>query len=91
MNMESKKLTNEEGVTIIKDGACHRLIIDCCKKSDTAVYRFEAEGRKSEAILNIQGRNQYWQICWVSLIQFIKEFTFLTVTFLFSLTRPTKN
>ncbi|XP_026202907.1 immunoglobulin-like and fibronectin type III domain-containing protein 1, partial [Anabas testudineus] len=49
-----KLLTNEEGVTIIKDGACHRLIIDSCKKDDTAVYRFEAEGRKSEATLNIQ-------------------------------------
>uniref|UniRef100_A0A3Q3KYR1 Immunoglobulin-like and fibronectin type III domain-containing protein 1 n=1 Tax=Mastacembelus armatus TaxID=205130 RepID=A0A3Q3KYR1_9TELE len=43
-----------DGVTIIKDGACHRLIIDCCKMDDAAVYRFEAEGRKSEAILNIQ-------------------------------------
>ncbi|XP_044076743.1 immunoglobulin-like and fibronectin type III domain-containing protein 1 [Siniperca chuatsi] len=49
-----KLLTNEDGVTIIKDGACHRLIIDCCKKDDAAVYRFEAEGRKSEATLNIQ-------------------------------------
>uniref|UniRef100_A0A8D0AHT3 Immunoglobulin like and fibronectin type III domain containing 1, tandem duplicate 2 n=1 Tax=Sander lucioperca TaxID=283035 RepID=A0A8D0AHT3_SANLU len=43
-----------DGVTIIKDGACHRLIIDCCKKDDAAVYRFEAEGRKSEATLHIQ-------------------------------------
>ncbi|XP_030274768.1 immunoglobulin-like and fibronectin type III domain-containing protein 1 [Sparus aurata] len=49
-----KLLTNEDGVTIIKDGACHRLIIDCCNKDDAAVYRFEAEGRKSEATLNIQ-------------------------------------
>nr|CBN80730.1 Immunoglobulin-like and fibronectin type III domain-containing protein 1 [Dicentrarchus labrax] len=49
-----KLLTSEDGVTIIKDGACHRLIIDCCKKDDGAVYRFEAEGRKSEATLNIQ-------------------------------------
>ncbi|XP_033995023.1 immunoglobulin-like and fibronectin type III domain-containing protein 1 [Trematomus bernacchii] len=49
-----KLLTEEDGVTIIKDGACHRLIIDCCKKDDGAVYRFEAEGRKSEATLNIQ-------------------------------------
>lgn len=54
----SDKLTNEDGVTIIKDGACHRLKIDCCKRDDTAVYRFEAEGRKSEATLNIQGQNQ---------------------------------
>uniref|UniRef100_A0A3B3U0A8 Immunoglobulin-like and fibronectin type III domain-containing protein 1 n=1 Tax=Poecilia latipinna TaxID=48699 RepID=A0A3B3U0A8_9TELE len=40
-------------VKIIKDGACHILMIECCKKDDTAVYRFEAEGRKSEATLNI--------------------------------------
>ncbi|XP_035858475.1 immunoglobulin-like and fibronectin type III domain-containing protein 1 [Sander lucioperca] len=51
---DGKLLTNEDGVTIIKDGACHRLIIDCCKKDDAAVYRFEAEGRKSEATLHIQ-------------------------------------
>ncbi|XP_069389375.1 immunoglobulin-like and fibronectin type III domain-containing protein 1 isoform X2 [Paralichthys olivaceus] len=49
-----KLLTNGDGVRIIKDGACHKLKIDCCKKDDTAVYRFEAEGRKSEATLNIQ-------------------------------------
>ncbi|KAM4741229.1 immunoglobulin-like and fibronectin type III domain-containing protein 1 [Anableps anableps] len=49
-----KLLTEEDGVKIIKDGACHILIIECCKKDDTAVYRFEAEGRKSEATLNVQ-------------------------------------
>uniref|UniRef100_A0A3Q1FUT6 Immunoglobulin-like and fibronectin type III domain-containing protein 1 n=1 Tax=Acanthochromis polyacanthus TaxID=80966 RepID=A0A3Q1FUT6_9TELE len=49
-----KLLTKVDGVTIIKDGACHRLIIDCCNKDDAAVYRFEAEGRKSEATLNVE-------------------------------------
>lgn len=34
------------------------MIIDCCKEDDAAVYRFEAEGRKSEATLNIQGQNK---------------------------------
>ena len=43
---------------LIKDGACHKLVIDSCKKDDTGLYRFEAEGRKSEATLNIQGQNQ---------------------------------
>jgi len=43
---------------MIKDGACHRLVIDCCKKDDAAVYCFEAEGRKSEATLNIQGQKK---------------------------------
>lgn len=57
-------------MTIIKDGACHRLIIDCCKKDDTAVYRFEAEGRKSEATLNIQGQNRNWWLVSVKSDQF---------------------
>lgn len=60
------QLENGDGITIIKDGACHRLIIDCCKKGDAAVYRFEAEGRKSEAALNIQGQKSV--NCSVSLL-----------------------
>lgn len=51
------QLTNEDGVRIIKDGAYHKLIIDCCEKGDAAVYCFESDGRKSEATLNIQGKN----------------------------------
>lgn len=43
---------------MIKDGACHSLIIDCCSKDDSAVYRFEAEGRKSEATLDIKGQKK---------------------------------
>lgn len=58
----SDKLTEEEGVKIIKDGACHILMIECCKKDDNAVYRFEAEGRKSEATLNVQGQNNNFEI-----------------------------
>lgn len=52
----SNKLTSGDGVKMIKDGACHSLIIDCCGKDDSAVYRFEAEGRKSEATLEIKGQ-----------------------------------
>ncbi|XP_041836596.1 immunoglobulin-like and fibronectin type III domain-containing protein 1 [Melanotaenia boesemani] len=48
-----KLLTNQEGVNIIKDGSCHSMTIDCCNKDDAAVYRFEAEGRKSEASLDV--------------------------------------
>lgn len=46
----------------VKDGACHSLIIDSCNKDDSAVYRFEAEGRKSEATLNIQGQKKNWKL-----------------------------
>ncbi|XP_049590909.1 immunoglobulin-like and fibronectin type III domain-containing protein 1 [Syngnathus scovelli] len=49
-----KLLTDDDGVQIIQDGAHHKLIIDCCNKEDGAVYRFESDGRKSEATLNIQ-------------------------------------
>lgn len=52
------KLTNEDGVTIIKDGVFHKLIIYSCNKADAALYRFEAEGRKSEATLAIQGQDK---------------------------------
>uniref|UniRef100_A0A667WBQ3 Immunoglobulin like and fibronectin type III domain containing 1, tandem duplicate 2 n=1 Tax=Myripristis murdjan TaxID=586833 RepID=A0A667WBQ3_9TELE len=51
---DGKLLSSEDGVRIIKDGACHKLIIDCCTKDDAAAYRFEAEGRKSEAKLTVQ-------------------------------------
>ncbi|XP_076003216.1 immunoglobulin-like and fibronectin type III domain-containing protein 1 [Genypterus blacodes] len=51
---DGKLLTPKDGVTMIKDGACHKLIIDSCKEDDSAMYRFEAEGRKSEATLSVQ-------------------------------------
>ncbi|KAM8868669.1 immunoglobulin-like and fibronectin type III domain-containing protein 1 isoform 1-T2 [Synchiropus picturatus] len=51
---DGKPLKKEDGVTISKDGSSHRLIIDSCKKDDAAVYRFESDGRKSEATLSIQ-------------------------------------
>lgn len=54
----SNKLTGGDGVKMIKDGACHSLIIGCCSKDDSAVYRFEAEGRKSEATLDIKGQKK---------------------------------
>lgn len=54
----SNKLTSGDGVKMIKDGACHSLIFDSCSKDDSAAYRFEAEGRKSEATLEIKGQEK---------------------------------
>lgn len=45
-------------MTIIKDGAIHKLIIHSCNKADAAPYHFEAEGRKSEATLAIEGQDK---------------------------------
>lgn len=72
------KLTDEAGVKIIKDGACHTLIIECCKNEDTAVYRFESEGRKSEAKVNVQGQNKI-----NSTDKYFKTQSFSIIFFLF--------
>ncbi|XP_042263203.1 immunoglobulin-like and fibronectin type III domain-containing protein 1 [Thunnus maccoyii] len=88
-----KLITDDDGATIIKDGASHRLIIDCCKKDDTALYRFEAEGRKSEATLNIQGQNRKWWLVSIKSDTFccgLKGFRFLTKTFFSYIEDPPK-
>ncbi|XP_030623688.1 immunoglobulin-like and fibronectin type III domain-containing protein 1 [Chanos chanos] len=51
---EGKQLTNEDGITIAKDGACHKLIINSCQEEHSGKYRFEAHGRKTEAIVTVQ-------------------------------------
>lgn len=51
----SHQLTEGEGISLAKDGACHKLLISSCQEEHSGRYRFEAEGRKSEATLNIQG------------------------------------
>ncbi|XP_036427021.1 immunoglobulin-like and fibronectin type III domain-containing protein 1 isoform X2 [Colossoma macropomum] len=51
---DGKKLESKDGVTIVKDGPTHRLIIKNCKEENTGTYKFEADGRKSEATLRIE-------------------------------------
>uniref|UniRef100_A0A8C1KE54 Immunoglobulin like and fibronectin type III domain containing 1, tandem duplicate 2 n=1 Tax=Cyprinus carpio TaxID=7962 RepID=A0A8C1KE54_CYPCA len=51
---DGKKLESNDGITIVKDGAHHRLIIHDCQERDAGKYKFEAEGRKSEAALNVK-------------------------------------
>ena len=59
------KLTSTEGITVIKDGATHKLIIHSCSEEDAGKYRFEAAGRKSEAMLIIQGQTVFYSSgCW---------------------------
>lgn len=86
----SNKLTSGAGVKLIKDGACHRLIIDCCSKDDSAVYRFEAEGRKSEATLDVKGKKRKKKTEMFQIDQGIIYFCF-SLVFAFSFfKRPTK-
>lgn len=51
------QLESMNGITISKEGAVHKLILKNCQESNAGVFRFEAEGRKSEATLTIKGKN----------------------------------
>lgn len=51
------QLESMNGITITKEGAVHKLIIKNCQEGNAGVYRFEAEGRKSEGTLIIKGKN----------------------------------
>lgn len=49
------QLESKDGIKIVKDGAHHKLIIHDCQERDAGKYKFEAEGRKSEATLIVEG------------------------------------
>lgn len=49
-------MESNDGITIVKDGAHHKLIIHDCQERDAGKYKFEAEVRKSEAALIVPGR-----------------------------------
>lgn len=41
---------------IVKDGTYRKLVIKNCKEEDAGKYRYEADGRKTEADLKVEGR-----------------------------------
>ncbi|XP_041954253.1 immunoglobulin-like and fibronectin type III domain-containing protein 1 isoform X2 [Alosa sapidissima] len=53
---DGKKLSadGEDGVILSKDGPSHKLLISKCEEEHSGRYRFEAEGRKSEATLYLK-------------------------------------
>ncbi|KAF7711539.1 hypothetical protein HF521_000550 [Silurus meridionalis] len=51
---DGQKLESTNGITISKEGALHKLTIKNCQEGNEGVYKFEAEGRKSEAMLFIE-------------------------------------
>ncbi|XP_056126541.1 immunoglobulin-like and fibronectin type III domain-containing protein 1 [Rhinichthys klamathensis goyatoka] len=51
---DGKKLDSKDGITIVKDRAHHKLIIHDCQERNAGKYKFEAEGRKSEATLTVE-------------------------------------
>lgn len=58
------QLESKDGFTVVKDGAHHKLIINDCQERDAGKYKFEVEGRKSEATLIVQGKCfLYFALC----------------------------
>lgn len=51
----SIKILPDDNFLITKDGAIHKLVIIKCKEEHSGKYRFEADGRKTEAMINVKG------------------------------------
>ncbi|XP_044066299.1 immunoglobulin-like and fibronectin type III domain-containing protein 1 [Siniperca chuatsi] len=51
---DGKKISPDDNFTLTKDGAIHKLVIIRCKEEHSGKYRFEADGRKTEALINIK-------------------------------------
>uniref|UniRef100_A0A667YYL5 Immunoglobulin like and fibronectin type III domain containing 1, tandem duplicate 3 n=1 Tax=Myripristis murdjan TaxID=586833 RepID=A0A667YYL5_9TELE len=51
---DGKKISTDEDFIIIKEGATHKLVINSCKEEHSGKYRFEADGRKTEAMINVK-------------------------------------
>ncbi|XP_040890312.1 immunoglobulin-like and fibronectin type III domain-containing protein 1 [Toxotes jaculatrix] len=51
---DGKEITATDEICIVKDGTYRKLIIKNCKEDDAGKYRCEADGRKTEAALNVE-------------------------------------
>ncbi|XP_034550753.1 immunoglobulin-like and fibronectin type III domain-containing protein 1 [Notolabrus celidotus] len=51
---DGKKIFPDDNFTISKDGAIHKLVIIRCEEEHSGKYRFEADGRKTEAMINVK-------------------------------------
>lgn len=49
------QITATDDICIVKDGTYRKLIIKHCTEEDAGKYRCEADGRKTEAVLNVEG------------------------------------
>uniref|UniRef100_A0A3Q4H3K1 Immunoglobulin-like and fibronectin type III domain-containing protein 1-like n=1 Tax=Neolamprologus brichardi TaxID=32507 RepID=A0A3Q4H3K1_NEOBR len=51
---DGKQIFQDESFSITKDGPIHKLVISKCTEEHSGKYRFEADGRKTEAIINVK-------------------------------------
>ncbi|XP_034733166.1 immunoglobulin-like and fibronectin type III domain-containing protein 1 [Etheostoma cragini] len=51
---DGKKISPDDNFSVTKDDAIHKLVIIRCKEEHSGKYRFEADGRKTEAMVSVQ-------------------------------------
>uniref|UniRef100_A0A3B3BEC1 Immunoglobulin-like and fibronectin type III domain-containing protein 1 n=1 Tax=Oryzias melastigma TaxID=30732 RepID=A0A3B3BEC1_ORYME len=51
---DGKKISSDDIFSITKDGPIHKLVIIKCAEDHSGKYRFEADGRKTEAMVNVK-------------------------------------
>ncbi|XP_035806573.2 immunoglobulin-like and fibronectin type III domain-containing protein 1 isoform X4 [Amphiprion ocellaris] len=51
---DNKKISPDDHFSIAKDGPIHKLVITKCVDEHSGKYRFEADGRKTEAMINVK-------------------------------------
>ncbi|KAM6980873.1 immunoglobulin-like and fibronectin type III domain-containing protein 1 [Aplochiton taeniatus] len=51
---DGEEITSSDDITIAKDGCIQKLIVKSCKEEDAGKYKFEADGRKTEAMLTVE-------------------------------------
>ncbi|XP_056280060.1 immunoglobulin-like and fibronectin type III domain-containing protein 1 [Pseudoliparis swirei] len=51
---DGKKISPDDNFSVTKDGAIHKLVIIKCEEEHSGKYRFEADGRKTEATINVK-------------------------------------
>ncbi|XP_031701632.1 immunoglobulin-like and fibronectin type III domain-containing protein 1 [Anarrhichthys ocellatus] len=51
---DGKKISPDDNFTASKDGTIHKLVIIRCEEEHSGKYRFEADGRKTEAMINVK-------------------------------------
>uniref|UniRef100_A0A3P9DLL3 Immunoglobulin-like and fibronectin type III domain-containing protein 1 n=1 Tax=Maylandia zebra TaxID=106582 RepID=A0A3P9DLL3_9CICH len=51
---DGKQIFQDESFSITKAGPIHKLVISKCTEEHSGKYRFEADGRKTEAMINVK-------------------------------------
>ncbi|XP_074524996.1 immunoglobulin-like and fibronectin type III domain-containing protein 1 [Halichoeres trimaculatus] len=69
---DGQELVATDDICIVKDGTYRKLIIKNCKEEDAGKYRCEADGRKTEAVLNVEDPPRFNSD---DLAEFIKPIT----------------